>query len=37
MFLSSNGTGTGVLIAFGGIVLVLALLGDRIESSVAPS
>lgn len=32
MFLSTNGTGTGVLIAFGGVVLVLALLGDRIES-----
>lgn len=32
VFLSANGTGTGVLVAFGGIVLVLALLGDRIES-----
>jgi hypothetical protein len=32
VFLSTNGTGTGVLIAFGGVVLVLALLGDRIES-----
>jgi hypothetical protein len=32
VFLSTNGTGTGVLVAFGGIVLVLALLGDRIES-----
>lgn len=32
VFLSTNATGTGVLIAFGGVVLVLALLGDRIES-----
>jgi hypothetical protein len=32
VFLTTNGTGTGVLVAFGGIVLVLALLGDRIES-----
>lgn len=32
VFITSNGTGTGVLIAFGGTVLVLALLGDRIES-----
>ena len=29
---TANGTGTGVLITFGGILLVLALLGDRIES-----
>src|SRR5690606_38754817 len=27
-----NGTGTGVLIAFGGAVVVLAALGNRIES-----
>ncbi len=32
VFFTTNGTGTGVLVAFGGIVLVLALLGDRIES-----
>jgi hypothetical protein len=32
VFVSMNGTGTGVLLAFGGVVLVLALLGDRIES-----
>ena len=32
VFVSDNGTGTGVLIAFGGVVSVLALLGDRIES-----
>jgi hypothetical protein len=32
VFTSANGTGTGVLIAFGGTVLVLALLGDRIDS-----
>ena len=32
MFVTANGTGTGVLITFGGILLVLALLGDRIES-----
>lgn len=32
LFISANGTGTGVLIAFGGVVLVLALLGDRIDS-----
>jgi hypothetical protein len=32
VFVSANGTGTGVLLAFGGAVLVLALLGDRIDS-----
>jgi len=32
VFVTQNGTGTGVLLAFGGILLVLALLGDRIES-----
>jgi hypothetical protein len=32
VFRTMNGTGTGVLLAFGGTVLVLALLGDRIES-----
>jgi hypothetical protein len=32
LFVSENGTGTGVLIAFGGAVLVIGLLGDRIES-----
>ncbi|MFJ9836507.1 hypothetical protein ACIRU2_34740 [Streptomyces sp. NPDC101169] len=30
--MTQNGTGTGVLLAFGGVLLVLALLGDRIES-----
>ena len=32
VFTTANGTGAGVLLAFGGILLVLALLGDRIES-----
>ena len=32
VFLTLNGTGTGVLLAFGGSVLVLALFGDRIET-----
>jgi hypothetical protein len=32
VFVTQNGTGTGVLLAFGGVLLVLALLGDRIES-----
>ena len=32
VFRTVNGTGAGVLLAFGGILLVLALLGDRIES-----
>jgi hypothetical protein len=32
LFMHNNGTGTGVLIGFGGILLVLALLGDRIQS-----
>ncbi|MFB0619338.1 hypothetical protein [Streptomyces sp. AGS-58] len=30
--MTQNGTGTGVLLAFGGVLLVLALLGNRIES-----
>ncbi len=32
VFVSTNGTGTGVLLAFGGAALVVALLGGRIES-----
>lgn len=32
LFTTENGTGTGVLLAFGGILSVLALLGNRIES-----
>jgi hypothetical protein len=32
VFLTSNGTGSGVLVGLGGTVVVLALLGDRIES-----
>ena len=32
MFTTQNGTVAGVLLAFGGILLVLALLGNRIES-----
>lgn len=32
VFISENGVGTGVLIAFGGALVVLALLGDRIET-----
>jgi hypothetical protein len=32
VFVSQNGAGTGVLIAFGGAMVVLALLGNRIES-----
>lgn len=32
VFATENGTGAGVLLAFGGVLLVLALLGDRIES-----
>jgi hypothetical protein len=32
VFVSQNGTGTGVLLGFGGVLLVLALLGNRIES-----
>ncbi|MGH3345018.1 MAG: hypothetical protein ACRDPK_19550 [Carbonactinosporaceae bacterium] len=32
MFATENGTGTGVLLALGAVMLVLALLGDRIES-----
>jgi len=32
VFITDNGTGSAVLLAFGGVVLVLALLGDRIDS-----
>jgi hypothetical protein len=32
VFVTQNGTGAAVLITFGGILMVLALLGDRIES-----
>ncbi len=32
VFVTVNGTGTAVLLAFGGILLGLAVLGDRIES-----
>jgi hypothetical protein len=32
VFVTQNGTGTGVLLALGGVLLVLALLGDRPES-----
>jgi hypothetical protein len=32
VFVTVNGTGTAVLLAFGGILLALAVLGDRIES-----
>jgi hypothetical protein len=32
VFVTLNGTGAAVLITFGGILLVLALLGDRIDS-----
>lgn len=32
VYVTDNGTGAAVLTTFGGIVLVLALLGDRIES-----
>ncbi|MFD9096958.1 hypothetical protein [Streptomyces collinus] len=32
VFVTQNGTGTGVLLAFGGVLVVLALLGNRIES-----
>lgn len=32
VFVTENGTGAGVLLAFGGVLLVLALLGNRIES-----
>jgi hypothetical protein len=32
VFVTQNGTGTGVLLAFGGVLLVLALLGNRVES-----
>lgn len=32
VFATQNGVGAGVLLAFGGVLLVLALLGNRIES-----
>lgn len=32
VFVTENGTGAAVLLAFGGLMLVLALLGDRLES-----
>ncbi|SCL35225.1 hypothetical protein GA0070624_5202 [Micromonospora rhizosphaerae] len=32
VFLTENGTGSAVMLAFGGVLLVLALLGNRIES-----
>ena len=32
VFVTENGTGAGVLLAFGGVLLVVALLGNRIES-----
>lgn len=32
VFVTENGTGAGVLLAFGGVVLIVALLGNRIES-----
>jgi hypothetical protein len=32
VFIAKDGTGTAVLLAFGGLLLVFALLGDRIES-----
>ncbi len=32
VFITQNGTGAGVLTAFGGVVLVVAMLGNRIES-----
>lgn len=32
VFVTTNGTGTAVLLTFGGVLLVLALLGNRIES-----
>lgn len=32
VFVTDNGTGTGVLLAFGGLLLVLSLLGNRVES-----
>lgn len=32
VFVTRNGTGTGVLFAFGGVLLALALFGNRIES-----
>jgi len=32
VFVTDNGTGAGVLLGFGGVLLVLALLGNRVES-----
>jgi hypothetical protein len=32
VFATENGTGTGVLLTFGGVLFVFAVLGDRIES-----
>jgi hypothetical protein len=32
VFVSTNGTGTGVLIAFGGVAVILVLLGDGAET-----
>jgi hypothetical protein len=32
VFVTQNGTGAAVLITFGGVVMVAALPGDRIES-----
>jgi hypothetical protein len=32
VFVTQNGTGSAALLAFGGVLLVLALLGDRIET-----
>lgn len=32
VFVTENGTGTGVLLIMGGVLLVLALLGNRVES-----
>lgn len=32
VFISSNGPGTAVLVAFGGALLVFSVLGDRVES-----
>ncbi|SDQ35118.1 hypothetical protein [Thermostaphylospora chromogena] len=32
VFVTENGTGSAVLLAFGGLLLVFALIGERIES-----
>lgn len=32
VFVTQNGTGAGVLVGFGGVLLVVALLGSRVES-----